>query len=50
MRSPIKSTWLGGAQMASNPTLLKKFQVRREDYLEHGSTWLERVFQGKEAR
>ena len=47
---PVKATWLAGAQMAADPILLKKFQVRREEYLEHGAGWLQSVFSGKEAR
>ena len=50
LESPVKATWMAGAAMASDSTLLRKSQVTREEYLEHGSTWLDRVFQGKENR
>ena len=48
--SAIKSTWLGGAYMASDRSLLKKQQVTREEYLENGSGWLARVFSGALSR
>ena len=50
MDSPIKSTWLGGARLASNPTALKAVQITRQEYQEHGSGWLAKVFSGAIAR
>jgi actin-related protein 6 len=47
--SPIKSTWLGGARMATSKQELKKHVVTREQYLEHGSVWLQRHFAGQES-
>ena len=44
--SPIKSTWLGGAYLAANPTALKAAQVTREEYNEYGHGWLAKVFSG----
>lgn len=44
--SPIKSTWLGGAYLAANRDALKKVQVTRQEYQEHGSAWLAKVFSG----
>jgi actin-related protein 6 len=44
--SPIKSTWLGGAKMAMSQERLKKHLVTRQQYLEHGSNWLLRRFEG----
>ncbi|KAL8996712.1 MAG: hypothetical protein Q9169_003827 [Polycauliona sp. 2 TL-2023] len=41
---PIKATWLGGAYLAADPAVLKTTQVTRQEYLEHGSGWLSRVF------
>ena len=49
-QSPIKSTWLGGAHLAANRDALKQIQVTRQEYQEHGSTWLARVFSGAIAR
>ncbi|KAL8810583.1 MAG: hypothetical protein Q9200_002453 [Gallowayella weberi] len=46
----VKSTWLGGAYMASDPTALKAAQVTRQEYLEHGSGWLSRKFAGTATR
>ncbi|KAL8672701.1 MAG: hypothetical protein Q9168_002861 [Polycauliona sp. 1 TL-2023] len=43
---PMKATWLGGAFMAADPAALKAMQVTRQEYLEHGSGWLSRVFAG----
>ena len=48
--SPIKSTWLGGAYLATDRTALKEVQVTRQEYLEHGSTWLGKVFAGSAQR
>ncbi|KAL8685910.1 MAG: hypothetical protein Q9224_005621 [Gallowayella concinna] len=45
-RLPIKSTWLGGAYMASDSAALKAGQVTRQEYLEYGSGWLSRKFAG----
>ncbi|KAL8765334.1 MAG: hypothetical protein Q9209_007561 [Squamulea sp. 1 TL-2023] len=42
--NPVKSTWLGGAYMAADPATLKAAQVSRQEYLEHGSGWLSRIF------
>ena len=44
--SPIKSTWLGGCRLASDGAVLKKVVVTRQDYQEHGSTWLAKQFGG----
>ncbi len=44
--SPVKSTWLGGAYLASNRAHLKSVLVSRQDYQEHGSVWLAKVFSG----
>ncbi|RVX74975.1 hypothetical protein B0A52_01252 [Exophiala mesophila] len=42
---PIKSTWLGGARMASKfPEVVREYGVTREEYLEHGSGWTARRF------
>ncbi|KAI4159895.1 MAG: hypothetical protein LQ342_006223 [Letrouitia transgressa] len=43
---PLKSTWLGGATMAADPTALKAAQVTRQEYQEFGSGWLAKVFSG----
>lgn len=48
--SSIKSTWLGGAYLAANPTALKAVQVTREEYNENGSVWLGKVFSGAVSR
>jgi actin-related protein 6 len=45
--SPIKSTWLGGATMATNHERLKTHLVTRQQYLEHGQNWLHRRFEGQ---
>ncbi|KAL8949404.1 MAG: hypothetical protein Q9222_004488 [Ikaeria aurantiellina] len=47
---PIKSTWLGGATLAADRTALKAMQVTRQEYLEHGSGWVSRVFAGTTSR
>jgi actin-related protein 6 len=44
--SPIKSTWLGGATLASDHTALQKLQVTRQEYQEYGAGWVARVFSG----
>lgn len=44
--SPIKSNWLGGAYLAANPAALKAVQITKEEYNEHGSAWLGKVFSG----
>ena len=41
---PIKHTWLGGANMASQPELLKELLVSKAEYDERGSTWLVKRF------
>lgn len=43
----IKSTWLGGARLATDRTKLKEYLVTKQDYLEHGSTWLAQQFAAK---
>ncbi|MCJ1472622.1 Actin- protein 6 [Lambiella insularis] len=43
---PIKSTWLGGAKLASNKEALKHIMVTRQEYHEHGSAWLLKRFAG----
>jgi len=45
---PIKSTWLGGVNFAKNQENLKKSVVTRQQYLEHGSNWLLRRFNGQD--
>ncbi|KAL8715154.1 MAG: hypothetical protein Q9220_001111 [cf. Caloplaca sp. 1 TL-2023] len=45
-RLPIKSIWLGGAILAADRTALKAMQVTRQEYLEHGSGWVSRIFAG----
>ncbi|KAL9102067.1 MAG: hypothetical protein Q9163_002747 [Psora crenata] len=47
---PIKSTWLGGALFAENRAAMKSVQVTRQEYQEHGSGWLAKVFSGAIAR
>ncbi|KAI4247958.1 MAG: hypothetical protein L6R42_009444, partial [Xanthoria sp. 1 TBL-2021] len=47
---PIKATWLGGAYLAADPAALKARQVTRQEYLEHGSGWLSRIFAGTTIR
>lgn len=49
-KSPIKSTWLGGAYMASDRSNLKSVLVTKQDYQEYGSAWLSKVFSGASAR
>lgn len=42
---PIKSTWLGGARLASKfPEIVREYGVTKEEYLEHGSGWAARRF------
>ncbi len=48
--SPIKSTWLGGGYLAANHGALKQVQVTRQEYQEHGSAWLAKVFSGAIAK
>ncbi|KAL6718456.1 Actin-related protein 6 [Lecanora helva] len=43
---PIKSTWLGGVHLANDRAALKRIQVTRQEYQEHGSPWLAKVFAG----
>ncbi|KAI4185032.1 MAG: hypothetical protein L6R41_004376 [Letrouitia leprolyta] len=47
---PIKSTWLGGAHLAAGRNALKTLQVTRQEYLEHGSGWVSRIFNGTATR
>jgi actin-related protein 6 len=43
MADPIKSSWLGGARMASrHRDVVREYGVTREEYLEHGSGWVAR--------
>ena len=44
---PIKHTWLGAAQFASRPELLKEALVTKAEYDERGSAWLGRRFAGE---
>lgn len=45
MHDPIKSSWLGGARMASrHREIIREYGVTREEYLEHGSAWVARRF------
>ena len=48
--SPVKSTWLGGTILATDRAALKSTQVTRQEYHEHGSSWLARVFAKSMAR
>lgn len=48
--SLVKSTWLGGAYLASDRAALKRVQVTRQEYQEHGSHWLGKVFAGSVQR
>ncbi|KAG6997511.1 hypothetical protein G7Y79_00040g076760 [Physcia stellaris] len=47
---PIKSTWQGGAFLASDTTRLKNVQITRQEYQEHGANWAARVFAGNLTR
>ena len=42
--SPIKSTWLGGARLASDASQFKDLCVSRQEYQERGSNWLLKHF------
>lgn len=45
MHDPIKSSWLGGARLASHHRdVVREYGVTREEYLEHGSGWVARRF------
>ena len=45
MNEPTKSSWLGGARMASrHRDIVRGYGVTREEYLEHGSAWIARRF------
>jgi actin-related protein 6 len=45
MEHPIKSSWLGGARLASShKDVVREYGVTREEYLEHGSGWMARRF------
>lgn len=44
--SLIKSNWLGGAYLAANRDQLRSVLVSRQDYQEHGSGWIAKVFSG----
>jgi actin-related protein 6 len=46
MEDPIKSTWLGGARMAGNREVVRRFGVSKEEYAEFGSGWVGRRFAG----
>lgn len=46
MGDPVTSTWLGGARMATNREVVRKWGVTREEYMEHGSLWVGRRFAG----
>ena len=48
--SPVKSTWLGGTIFATDRAALKSTQVTRQEYHEHGSGWLAKVFAKSIAR
>ena len=50
MRSPITSTWLGGAHFATDVARLKETQVTRQEYQEHGGVWASRVLTGNIAK
>lgn len=41
---PIKSTWLGGARLASEKDLVKQVLVTKHDYHEYGAAWVARQF------
>lgn len=45
---PIKHSWLGAAQFASRPELLREVLVTKAEYDERGSTWLGKRFAGGE--
>lgn len=45
MNDPVKSTWLGGARMASrHRDIVREYGVTKEEYFEHGSAWVARKF------
>ena len=45
MEDPVKSSWLGGARLASrHHDVVREFGITREKYLEHGSAWMARKF------
>ena len=44
MPDPVTSTWLGGARLATNREVVRKYGVTREEYLENGSGWVARRF------
>lgn len=45
MKDPVKSTWLGGARMASRHfDTMKDYGVTKDEYYEHGSAWVARKF------
>lgn len=44
MKDPVTSTWLGGARMAGNREAVRRVGVSKEEYFEHGSTWVGRRF------
>jgi actin-related protein 6 len=44
---PEKSTWLGGARLASAwPEVVREYGVTKAEYEEHGSAWVSRRFVG----
>jgi actin-related protein 6 len=42
---PITYSWQGGVKLAQDDVAMKKLLVTRQEYLEHGSTWLLRRFE-----
>ena len=50
LHSPIKSTWQGGALLASNPSTLKEHLVTRQEYQEIGTAGLQRRFAGEKGK
>ncbi|KAL1999039.1 hypothetical protein VTN02DRAFT_5154 [Thermoascus thermophilus] len=45
-KDPIRFTWLGASRFATNREELKKVAITRQEYQEHGSTWVGRKFSG----
>ncbi|KAL1301767.1 hypothetical protein AAFC00_005965 [Neodothiora populina] len=41
---PIKSTWTGGARLASDRSLIDKVLVTKQDYDEYGAAWVARQY------
>lgn len=45
MKDPVKSSWLGGARLASrHRDVVREYGVTKEEYFEHGSAWVARRF------